>query len=82
MSFHDASYVKEKKCFVSNDYQHNLNEFNKPENAKKHQSEFQLPDGSMLQINDETFKAAEILFKPQLLSGLKSCEIGLHNLIA
>ena len=68
---------------MSNDFEHNLSEFNNPEDVKKHHSEFELPDGSMLSLNDETFKATEILFKPELSSDRNlQHELGLHHLIA
>lgn len=60
-----------KKAFVANDYEHNLGEFNDPEKRDKHKSEFELPDGSILQLNDETFRSTEILFRPESLLGSK-----------
>lgn len=67
LSFHDTEQVVMKKAFVSNDYEHNLGEFNDQEKKDKHKSEFELPDGSILQLNDETFRSTEILFKPESL---------------
>jgi centractin len=81
LTFHDTERVIFKKAFVANDYEHNLTEFNDPEKKDKHKSEFELPDGSVLQLNDETFKSTEILFKPQMLNNQKSRELSLVQAI-
>jgi actin-related protein len=81
LSFFDTEQVKHSKCFIANDYEHNITEFNTPEKIAKHTSEFELPDGSILQLHDETFLATEVLMKPELLGPDKNSQLSLTQLI-
>lgn len=51
--------IKEKLCYVSKDYEENLKSEVKPET-------YELPDGQIINVGAERYKAPEILFQPKL----------------
>lgn len=61
--------IKEQCCVVA---------FNPPEQEKQRQTAFSyvLPDGSVLEMGPETFRAPEVLFQPELIG---SEERGVHD---
>jgi actin beta/gamma 1 len=76
ITWNNARRIKEKLCFLANDYQEAVTEFSKTD---KHKKAFDLPDGSTVQINSESFEAPEVLFQPALEGHY--CP-GLHELVA
>jgi actin, other eukaryote len=65
--------IKENLCFVSKNYENDLkNCENNLNNVKK----YELPDNSIIKINEEIFKSTEILFKPNLIS----CNTPVHEI--
>ncbi|XP_072912500.1 uncharacterized protein [Hemitrygon akajei] len=54
--------IKEKHCYVSEDYEAELNS---PENVRELQ--YTLPDGQIITMGDEMFRVPEILFKPEVI---------------
>ncbi|XP_032068751.1 actin-like protein 7A [Thamnophis elegans] len=55
--------IKENHCFTSLDYQHDA-----ATAPRKHEIEYQLPDGQVIMIGKERFLCAEMLFKPSLIN--------------
>ncbi|KAM3848907.1 actin-like protein 7A [Vipera latastei] len=55
--------IKENYCFTSLDYQHDA-----AAAPRKHEIEYQLPDGQIIIIGKERFLCAEMLFKPSLIN--------------
>ncbi|XP_013921828.1 PREDICTED: actin-like protein 7A [Thamnophis sirtalis] len=55
--------IKENHCFTSLDYQHDA-----ATAPRKHEIEYQLPDGQVIIIGKERFLCAEMLFKPSLIN--------------
>ncbi|XP_015669316.1 actin-like protein 7A [Protobothrops mucrosquamatus] len=55
--------IKENYCFTSLDYQHDA-----ATAPRKHEIEYQLPDGQVIIIGKERFLCAEMLFKPSLIN--------------
>ncbi|XP_039189619.1 actin-like protein 7A [Crotalus tigris] len=55
--------IKENYCFTSLDYQHDA-----AAAPRKHEIEYQLPDGQVIIIGKERFLCAEMLFKPSLIN--------------
>jgi len=56
--------IKEKLCYIAKDYE---KEIEKAANTKDVAADFELPDGQVLKINEERFKAPECLFKPSMI---------------
>jgi len=56
--------IKEKLCFVALDYDQTLAD---SENSAEHEKSYTLPDGQIITINNERFRAPEALFKPNLI---------------
>lgn len=71
--FEVASQIKELACFVSGDYQTDINN---ADAFMGHRS-YELPDGSSIALGAEAFRSPEILFQPQLQ---ERDEIGIHEL--
>ena len=77
--------LKELSCFVSMDYENDL------ENPEKYKQDYELPDGTTINIGKERFQIPEILFKPHLFNKeipglpdkiievLKNCDIHLRD---
>jgi actin len=56
--------IKEQFCFVSTDYKEELQ---KVEDSSVHEMNHVLPDGTHVTLNEERFKAPEILFDPAMV---------------
>ncbi|XP_038655257.1 uncharacterized protein LOC119967165 isoform X2 [Scyliorhinus canicula] len=54
--------IKEKHCYVAEDYEAELGSF-----ANDAELNYTLPDGQIITIGHERFRASEILFKPELI---------------
>ncbi|XP_051880140.1 uncharacterized protein LOC127574807 isoform X2 [Pristis pectinata] len=54
--------IKEKHCYVAGDYEAELGS---PEDVRK--LHYILPDGQIITLGDEMFRAPEILFKPEMI---------------
>lgn len=63
--------IKEKACYLSTNPQ-------KEETVDTEQVAYQLPDGNTLQIGPARFRAAEVLFRPDLIG--EECE-GIHEVL-
>ena len=66
--------IKEKSCYVSLDFE---SEYEKSQKTDECIEQHELPDGSIMTINDERFRAPEVLFRPELIG--KEVE-GVHYL--
>ena len=66
--------LKEKSCYVAVDFE---SEYEKSQQSDECIEQHELPDGSIMTINDERFRAAEVLFRPELVG--KETE-GIHYL--
>ena len=72
--FEVAQDIKEKYCFISTDYQQEMNSVSMSTGIAK---ECELPDGNKIILSIERFKSPEILFQP-LLIGVD--QAGIHEL--
>jgi actin-related protein len=52
--------IKEKLCYVSLDYEHDINI-----NSAQIEVDYELPDGQVITIGNERFRCPEVLFKPE-----------------
>jgi len=66
--------VKEKHCFVSEDYEADLA---KADQSTEFEKTYELPDGNTITISTERFRAPEGLFKPSMIG---KEEAGVHKL--
>jgi len=66
--------IKEKLCYVAEDYEAELLETAQGDDKQK---QYELPDGNIVSIKQERFRAPEVLFQPSLI-GMESG--GIHNL--
>jgi len=66
--------IKEKLCFVSRDFEGDLDKAKESSDVEK---QYELPDGNVITIGAERFRCPEVLFKPQTI-GLESS--GIHQL--
>jgi actin len=57
--------IKEKLCYVSSDYEADLRSASEGADGEKN---YELPDGQVITIGDERFRAPEFLFRPSILA--------------
>lgn len=67
--------IKEQLCFVAEDFDAEVGKFQSSSDGERN---FELPDGQVITITDERFRAPEALFKPTLI-GLEAD--GIHQLV-
>lgn len=56
--------IKERLCYVSDDYAADIHESRTTNHMER---SYELPDGQIVHIGDERFRCPEALFKPELL---------------
>merc|ERR1711997_508349 len=66
--------VKEKLCYVAMDYKKEMKESEKSSDIEK---TYELPDGNVITVGNERFRAPEVLFQPNFI-GMESD--GIHKL--
>lgn len=77
--------IKEKYGYISLEYENDLinysslASFSSPKDENKNNSDYILPDNSILKLGSEKFRCAEILFKPNLIN--KKNTDGIHESI-
>ena len=71
-----ARDIKEKLCFVAQDFTH---EMNTADSSTKMNQSYKLPDCRYVEVNNERFRAPECLFQPVLLG--KGETQGIHQTI-
>jgi actin len=59
-----ARDIKERLCYVSMNYEEDLQQFESDDNLFK---EYELPDSSTIKIGDVLIRTPEIMFKPHLV---------------
>ncbi|KAJ5067939.1 actin-7-related [Anaeramoeba ignava] len=64
ISLEIVNEIKEKNCFVSLDFQQ---EMEKAKNSNQFEKNFQASDGNIYTIANERFRAPEVLFQPDLI---------------
>jgi len=67
--------VKEQLCYVALDYEEELSASRKCVVEK----EFELPDGTVMQVGNQRFRCPEALFKPSMI-GLEA--LGMHEMVS
>jgi len=70
--------IKESMSYVSMDYTEEMKASEKKEWKEKNEKPYTLPDGNILTIGTERFRAPELMFKPSLNG--KDCK-GVHDLV-
>ena len=58
--------IKEKLCFVAQDYEEALK---KSYNSSEFEKNYKMPDGKIITIGNERFRCPEYLFKPLEMNG-------------
>jgi actin, other eukaryote len=69
--------IKEKLCYVSRDY---LTEYEFCAKETPCGRNYELPDGTIVQMTTQLFQCPEALFQPSLL-GFKKETLGIHNIL-
>eukprot|EP01084_Bolivina_argentea_P265599 450267_1 len=69
--------LKEKYCYVALDYDTEVY-MKQNNNYNDIEKEYKLPDGKIINVNEERFKCSELLFKPEMYN-INS--IGIHKLL-
>ena len=64
--FHEQRIIKEKLCFVALDYEEALK---KSDSSNEYEKNYEMPDGQIITIGNERFRATEYLFKPLEMNG-------------
>jgi len=67
--------IKEKICYVALDFEEELNIASKTTSIEK---AYELPDGAIIHLGNERFRAPEVLFQPSFLGGEL---LGIHELM-
>ncbi|KAG2388214.1 hypothetical protein C9374_001064 [Naegleria lovaniensis] len=67
--------LKEQHCYVALDFQEELE---KADESSSLDQNYELPDGTIVTVNSERFRAPEVLFYPQLI-GMESS--GIHEVL-
>lgn len=70
--------IKEKHCYVSNDYETDMQNFSKNSESIT-PTEYLLPDQNVIKLSAEKFRCAEIFFKPSLYPKLANFDEGIHD---
>ena len=73
---HTVNDIKEKRCYVSLDYEAELKEFEKQQSSLE---EYEMPDGKIIKLGDQLIKCAEVLFKSELVGSKAK---GVHESIS
>ena len=55
--------IKERFCYCAQDYQ---DELHKSKTSQQAEKRFELPDGQVISLGNECFRAPEMLFQPSL----------------
>eukprot|EP00485_Elphidium_margaritaceum_P007337 CAMPEP_0202685804 /NCGR_PEP_ID=MMETSP1385-20130828/1651_1 /ASSEMBLY_ACC=CAM_ASM_000861 /TAXON_ID=933848 /ORGANISM="Elphidium margaritaceum" /LENGTH=432 /DNA_ID=CAMNT_0049340257 /DNA_START=43 /DNA_END=1341 /DNA_ORIENTATION=+ len=74
-----ARDIKEKLCYTAFDFDADISESKRDQLIER---PYELPDGQIIDINEERFKCAEVMFAPHLLRNddYKTCE-GVHQMM-
>ncbi|EZG83581.1 actin [Gregarina niphandrodes] len=68
--------IKERLCYVADDFEAELERLNTAEGFEDINRQYELPDGNIIEVNRPRFECAEVLFNPSLVT--KEME-GIHQ---